>query len=835
MQKKAIPGALIGNWLVAIAIMLLIPLNAVAFPDGSVKASSKPQPVAALNGYRTKMARLRIPFIANEGQVSAKHVKYYATTFSGTLYVTERGEMVYALPHRRADKEMPAGWVLKESLIGNAAVTLQALDPSSTRVNYFVGDRTRWRSNIATYNELSLGQVYVGIGLKLRAYGKNVEKIFTVHPGKAPETIRIKMEGALGLDVNMAGELVVHTGLGPVTFSKPVAFQEIDGLRRPVPVAYRIQEKGYGFAVGAYDKNAPLIIDPLIGSTFLGGSSSDFLAGTNSSDPDIGKGLVVADDGSIYVTGYTYSTDFPATPPEGYLNADPSGTNADAFVCKFNSTLTSLDVSTYLGGTSNDYAYGIALDPAGAVYVTGKTGGSFPIAGTTVQTTYGGGSADVFVAKLTSNLSDLSTSTYLGHTQEDVGNALTVFNNSGTYYVYVTGFTKSQSFPTPINGAFDKIHEGDGNMDVFISKLSSDLVTLNRTTFLGDSGVEQGAAIAVDATGNVYVTGQTTSTSPWSQIDADHQGNQDVFVSKLDADLLTHAGKFFGGDGDDAAYAIGLDGSSNVYITGYTHDEAVNDFPATLGAHQETHSGGTQKDAFVAILDSALNGIDYATFLGGTGDDWGRGITRDTSGNVLITGYTKSSDYDFTTGAYLTSNPDPACEHAVISKLNSTLSDLSYSTYMGGGCSTGDKGKAIAMNGDGYIVIAGDTGSVNYPTTSGAAYENHVGGGSTDVFVTILNPTAESTSPTVDSTSPTDGATNVAVNTSITATFSTAMDSSTITTSTFTVTKEAGPAVSGTVSYSGVTATFTPAADLSADTTYRATLDTGVKDTDGTA
>ena len=170
------------------------------------------------------------------------------------------------------------GFVLKEILVGAKIADLKGAEPSQAKVNYFIGnDKTKWRTNIPTFNKVSLGEVYEGIDLSLKAYGKNVEKIFTVQPGADPKSIKLKMAGAKSLKINDKGELEAETGHGPVKFSKPVAYQEKDGKRENVQVAYHIDNDTYGFNAGDYDQPLPLIIDPaLVYSTYLGGSGEDY-------------------------------------------------------------------------------------------------------------------------------------------------------------------------------------------------------------------------------------------------------------------------------------------------------------------------------------------------------------------------------------------------------------------------------------------------------------------------------------------------------------------------------------------------------------------------------
>ena len=848
----------IRGFLITFGLMGLIPFSAASAPDVSGSDSPKPQRAGIPNDYRSKMARLRVPFIANEGQISAKQVKYYAKTFGGTLYVTERGELVYALPYRSADKKISAGWALKEYLAGDAKITLQAVDSSPTRVSYFKGDRSNWKSNIATYNELSLGEVYPGIHLKLKAYGKNVEKIFTVNPGTAPETIRLKLEGASNLEVNAAGELVAHTDLGPVTFSRPVAFQEVAGTHHPVAVAYHTEKNSYGFSVGPYDPRIPLVIDPLLASTYLGGT------GTSPNGLDEAHDVAVdSSSGIVYVTGWTSSADFPTQ--IGYQNADPGliGNNEDAFVSRFDSGLSQLQASTYLGttGSGNTRAYGIAFGATDQLYITGyTTSQNFPVTGSAYDRLKTDSGKDVFVSRLNTDLDDLEASTYVDdtNTADSVGNA--VVYDMANSRVYVCGNTASNLFPNTLNG-YDSDYSG---AEGFVARLDAGLTTLTQSTYLGGPGAGSGDEYANDCAlcsgGDVYVVGYTTSTNfntTGTPAPYDPTGSgatdEDVFVAYLAANLQSANNiTLIAGDGNDQGKGIKVDDSNNVYIIGDSDYSTGDNYPVNPnpGAYQTTHGntgGSSGPDVIVSVLNSTLSDLLYSTFIGGDSSDFGYDIVLDNDQeNVHIIGTSWGGTYPYTSGAYDTSHNGDA--DWVLSKLNISLSTLVYSTFFGG--SSDDKGKAIDIDSSGNFIGVGLTESSPMPI---ASYDSSLGG-SRDAFVVKLEPTAESsdpapdpapdpdpdpepdpTPPTVSSTSPSDGATNVAMTSAITATFSTTMDGTTITTSTFTVTDSSGSAVSGSVSYSGSTATFTPSADLSTNATYTATITTGAQDTDSVA
>ena len=712
------------------------------------------------------------------------------------------------------------GVALKEEFIGAKVSGITGEGESVTKVSYFKGnDPSLWKSNISTYQLVNLGEIYEGIELKLKAHGNNVEKLLYVKPGADIEQIKIRLsgiqpaetpmmegkqppespfikgdcaestfgkgegrrpggdvstksplkKGARGLSVNEHGELEAETALGTVAFTRPVAYQEIDGKRVEVACGYTIAEcvenlefgfwnldcfpysafriqkpthsdsqnpksaiqipkSEYGFTVASYDKTKDLIIDPLLASTYLGGSSSDY-----------GQSLTLDTSGNVYVTGWTESTNFPTT--SGAYDTSYNG-GGDVFVSKLNSGLTSLLASTYLGGSSYDVGYSLALDTSGNVYVTGETASTdFPTTSGAYDTSYNG-AIDVFVSKLNSGLTGLLASTYLGGSGDDGGYSLADGGSSLTLdpsgNVYVTG-SASRNFPTT-SGAYDTSYNGGSYYysDVFVSKLNSGLTSLLASTYLGGYGDDGGNALTLDPSGNVYVTGYTDSMyfpTTSGAYDTSFNGgyydtfNYDAFVSKLNSGLTSLlASTYLGGARRDVGNSLALDTSGNVYVTGYTGSP---DFPTTSGAYDTSSNGSWE--GFVSKLNSGLTSLLASTFLGGSNGDYGNSLALDTSGNVYVTGYTFSPAFPTTSGAYDTSLN--GSYDVFVSKLDGGLTGLLASTFLGG---SGDEyGWSLALDTSGNVYVTGATYSSDFPTTNGA-YDTSLGGWE-DVFVSKLD------------------------------------------------------------------------------------------------
>jgi hypothetical protein len=465
------------------------------------------------------------------------------------------------------------------------------------------------------------------------------------------------------------------------------------------------------------------VIDPLVYSTYIGGSGDE-------------RGYAIAVDGSgnAYVTGSTYSTDYDVTP--GAFQTDGGG---DVFVTKLSARGTVLVYSTYIGGSSDDRGYGIAVDGSGYAYVTGATWSTnYPVTPGAFQTKNGGGLGDVFVTKLNPMGTALVYSTYIGGSYWDEGYAIAV---DGSGYAYVTGYTKSTDYDvTP--GAFQTTK--GGKQDVFVTKLNAAGTALVYSTYIGGSGYEVGYGIAVDGSGNAYVTGYTESTdydvTPGA-FQTTKEGYRDVFVTKLNetGTALVYS-TYIGGSGGDEGYGIAVDGSGNAYVTGYTWS---TDYDVTPGAFQTTNGGG--RDVFVTKLNATGTALVYSTYIGGSNNDEGYAIAVDGSGNAYVTGWTISTDYDVTPGAFQTTNGGG--RDVFVTKLNATGTALVYSTYIGG--SGEDRGYAIAVDGSGNAYVTGYTESRNYDVTPRAFQTTNEG--KQDVFVTkVCHPITLTSAPGTD-------------------------------------------------------------------------------------
>ncbi len=495
------------------------------------------------------------------------------------------------------------------------------------KVNYFIGnDPARWRTEIPTFGRVEYAAVYRGIDLAYYGNQGRLEYDFILAPGADPHAIRLAVDGARNIRVDERGDLVLETAAGAVSFQKPAAYQEIAGTRRTVESHYvLVAGDEVRFAVGAYDSNEPLVIDPsLVFSTYLGGSNYD-------------SGTAIASDsqGNAYITGSTDSMDFPLVSAEQSFF---TGINP-IFVAKLSADGSSLLYSTYLGGltsgTFTDQVYSIAVDSNGSAYVVGSTSSaSFPVKNALYPTL--NGSEDAFVTKFSPAGSALVYSTYLGGSGGDgaYGVALDAGRN-----VYITGSTGSSDFPVT-TGAYQTTSNESCS---FVSKLNAAGTALSWSTYFGDNCAAQARAIAVDSQGGVYLGGSAFSNLPVTT-GAPQQtfgGDVDAFLAKL-----SHTGAalvyctYLGGAANDYGEAIAIDSAGNAYTAGYTNS---TNLPVTASAVQATNGGGY--DAFVAKLNSAGTKWQYVTYLGGKRDDYAYGIVVDSAGHAIVAGSTDSVNF----------------------------------------------------------------------------------------------------------------------------------------------------------------------------------------------
>jgi len=646
----------------------------------------------------------------NVGQLANREVRYYGAV--GGLHVGfAQGAVLLDLREvvRETVAEFPGGGdspdapvsvrghMIRVTFDRANSVLPRAREELRHRNNYFLGsDPAQWRTEVRNYRQVIYENLYDGIDVIYRLDEHGLKYDIFVDRGADLSTVALTYHGADGLSVSPTG-LAVHTSLG--------------GLRDDLPLAYReggetlscslrsAGEVTVGYSCPEWEGKDRLVIDPLVYSTFLGGSKSEE-----------SLGIALDASGNAYITGQSWDDviDFPTT--VGAYDTTQNG-NLDAFVTKLNASGSDLVYSTFLGGSGNDTGHDIALDSLGNAYVTGETedaASDFPTTVGAYDTTQNGFS-DVFVTKLNASGSGLVYSTYLGGGGEDYGYRITL-GISGNAYVTGGG---TNDFPTT-NGSYDTTQNGFS--DVFVAELNARGSGLVYSTYLGGTGNEYGWGIALDIMGNAFLTGYTYSANFPTTVgayDLSHNGGgEDAFVAELNAagSVLVYS-TFLGGSGLDQGLDLALDSSGNAYVAGGTF--SVN-FPATGGAYNVTYGGNS--DAFVVKLNAAGNGLVYSTFLGGSWFDRGWGIALDASGSAHLIGEAGSTEFPTTGGAHdTTQNGD---QDVFVTKLNAAGNGLVYSTFLGG--SADDRGFGVALDRSENCYLTGGTASADFPMVIGS-------------------------------------------------------------------------------------------------------------------
>ncbi len=665
----------------------------------------------------------------------------------------------------------------------NANAKIEGMDQLPGKSNYFIGnDPKKWHTDVPSYARVKYSGIYPGVDLVFYGNQRRLEYDFVVAPGADPKSIALKVDGARKMRINSHGDLVLRVPDGEVALQKPVVYQNVNGRKHKISTEYVIGgDHRVTFAVAKYERSEPLVVDPVLNySTYLGGSADDvgvaiavdgagnaliagqtlsldfpagtkgtgdtapvgnlgasfvaeldptgtkllysgYLAGTNSSINELAYGVAVDSTGKVYVTGQTYSTDFPtASTIAGFKpSPNPSNVNGTSYLVKLDPTVNgggSLIYSTYIGGTNGtatdgvgDIGQAIAVDNSGIAYVAGYTD-------STASTT---------VTSLTNFPIVNGFQTALNSTE---GNAFLVKIDT------TKSATNSLLYSTFVGGS-----------------------TANSAVFLGFGDVAYGVAIDA-ASGNAYLAGVTPSTDfPTNGAVAALQPNTPAgntqgtaFVTQIDttkngaASLIYST--YLGGAVFDEARAIALGPNKVAYVTGTTNS---NDFPTTVGAFDTT--GASFGKAFVTLIDTAAPGggaatKKYSTFLGGTGGNTGFGIQADAAGNAYVGGSTSSTDFPFPlksslVGGFEPTFPAGAPNVGFIAKLNPTngaANPLLYSTFFGGA--------GNGTFGDQIFAIAIDTSNPPVAYVTGQTYSTSATFPvfpTTTAFQTALNPPSD--------------------------------------------------------------------------------------------
>jgi hypothetical protein len=633
------------------------------------------------------------------------------------------------------------------------------------KINYLSGtDAARWRTGVATSSKIHVDNLYPGISAVCYGNQKQVEYDFNVSPGASPQAIALRFPGTDKISVNERGELALLVGHHEIDQPKPVIYQMIAGARHAIAGGYQLLDSHtVVFNIGPYDRQQPLVIDPILSyATYFGGNLGEvaFAVAVNTND------------GSIFVAGSTLSAKWLAS---GYQTVFGGGTYlGDAFVAKFD-TNYNLIYLTYLGGSSDDVALGIAVNKAGNAFVGGyTTSPDFPVTTNSVPgvTNHLGGVpyyqghyfADGFVAELDVNGAKLIYSTYLGGIYDDAiyGIAIDSADNA-----YVTGYTFSPNLPVKNPVAFTLIGTTNHSLGVlgctntllncnaFVAKIAARGTNLDYLTYFGGNDYDFGTGIAVDLSNNVYITGFTCSTNFPNTNGLQYAGAQfvnysnyvdglfDGYVAKFAQPTATNLNliysTFLGNTQNDVAYAIAVDSHEAAYVTGFT--TSTNFYNTTTGTNANgtisypfIQNGVTNNvigydyttNVFLAKLTNNPNnntltnpvGLAYSVVFGGLYMDIGHAVAVDPQGNAFVTGSTISSTFPVANDFGRVGATGNGANDIFVTAFNTNCTKILYSGFIGG--AGDDVPYGIAVDNQSTVYLVGQTFSANFPVTTTA-------------------------------------------------------------------------------------------------------------------
>ncbi len=666
-------------------------------------------------------------FIENRGQWDSRAL-FLSRTNGLNLWVTSDGLVfdfnmfVPTGAKPLGDKQPQAGQVkghvVKMSFANARPTAVEGEGLQKAKFNYFLGnDQSKWATKVPGYSQATAQNPYDGISVRYSIEQGAPRYDVIVKPGADPSQVGIKLEGADGARVLPNGNLEIKTSIGTVEERGLTAYQETTKGKTQVPCKLVMDGDTLHFDTGAYDTAKPLVIDPLIFSTFLGGDQLIQYGGFSMDS-----------SGNVVCAGYTNAADFPTT--TGAYQTTLSG-SLNAVIAKLTSDGSALLFGTYLGGNNQTGCSGVDLDSSNDVFVSGyTTSTNFPTTNGAFQATGNDGYSG-FVSELSPDGTALTASTLLGGSSDDqlLGIKLDSVGN-----VVVIGTSTSRNFPVT-NGAFQTSNNSTTSTGT-VTKFNPSLTGLVFATYLGGSKTDILGAVAVDSSNNVVVAGGTTSTNFPTTTGAYQTANKTVsgtaFVAKLSANgTALQFGTYLGGTGSEGANAIALDSSANVIVAGTT--DSVN-FPVTSGAYQATNNA-VSGTGFVSKLKSDGTALIFSTLLGGSRSDACNSVALDSANNVAVAGSTSSTNFPTTANAFQTANNTSGSSTGFVSKLSYDGTALVYSSYIGGNLF--DQCDGIALDNYENLLVAGSTESADFPTTAGA-FQPNLGSASGTLFLSKL-------------------------------------------------------------------------------------------------
>jgi hypothetical protein len=561
--------------------------------------------------------------------------------------------------------------------------------------HYFKGtDPSKWQQSVPHFLKVDYQDVYPGINLTYYGNQRQLEYDFTVSPHVDPKAIELKFAGVDQIEIGEQGDLVLHTSAGEIRHQHPRVYQNRYGVQAAIDGQFvLLGSDKVGFKIGNYDSGLPLIIDPkFIYSTYFGGDGPDgdigidlkvdaagtaFVTGYTSSmdffntnlsptapggrldayvmkvDPtgstvlsamyfggsldDEGHRIAMDNSGSLYITGYTSSPDFPIV--NGFQTK--LGGKKDVYIMKIDNAVSQILFSSFIGGSQDDAPFGLSVDSNNNIYISGETSSlDFPVVQPLLGK-FGGGRADAFVTKISPD-GTIIYSTYLGGIGNDHSFDVTSDSDGNAY---VVGYTTA-ALPNIVRALYGAINDPE---QAFLAKLSPDGSTLLSFAYIGGLGIDEAIRVVLDSNQNIIISGYTSADNFPVQnaiqpLNGGAANTFDIFLLKLLPDLSDIVfSTYIGSDGSESAPGLAVDPDGNIYLAGFT---SSFQFPVVNGINVGTSGGNLHGDRDAYVMKLSPDGrILFSTYVGGSSSDGAVALALDAARNIYVTGFTFSDDF----------------------------------------------------------------------------------------------------------------------------------------------------------------------------------------------
>ena len=699
-----------------------------------------------------------VRYIENKGQWNEK-ILFKASIGNGDLFVEKNAFTfnLYNAEELSKNHISPTGMnsaprchAYKVEFINSLQPVVTSEQKFNEYYNYFVGNnQNKWKPNLSAYQLIKYNKLYKNINLNLYSSGHFIKYDFVIEPGGNTEDILLNYNGVDALKIDHAGNLIIKTSVGDVIEQHPYSYQIINDKKIEVPCQFVVKNSNVSFKItGKYNKNNPLIIDPILIFASYSGSTAD----------NFGMTATYGYDGSLFAGGTAFNFGYPTTVGayDPTFSGTPGSGITDVVISRYDSTGSNLIYSTYIGGMATETVHSLIANENNELYLYGATSSlDFPVSSNSFDNTFNGGvpvyyvsngsnftnGTDIYVAKLNSSGTSLLGSTYLGGSENDGVNSTinlsydTLMNNYGDQYrgeimldefsnCYITSSTKSPNFPI-ING-FDTTL--NGNQDAVIVKLKPDLSDVYWSSFLGGDNMDAGFSVKVDSNHYVYVCGGTASNNfptTTGVIDTSYQGGiADGYIAKIDTNgSQLIASTLIGTNQYDQCYFLELDRFGSIYVVGQTRGS----FPILNAPYNNPNSSN-----FVVKLNNELDTTYYSTVFGNgvIGAKFSpSAFLVDRCGNVYVSGWggdiltgASLNNMPTSSNAFLPNTPNGFDFYLIV--LERDVQSMLYGTYFGGsssrehvdgGTSRFDKNGIVYQS-----VCAGCWNNDDFPTTPGA-------------------------------------------------------------------------------------------------------------------